>query len=252
MDPRTLGSEAPREELPCLPADLVTKKALSSTPAPTPPLADYAPENADECNSYPPSRISIHTEDDDEIRRELNLRRDAPTMAPSAGFLADVEATAARAADATEAPRSTIFTASASTVLAEHDEYVRNLNADLSAVPSEFTYKRSKRDKRKSKARFIERKENLKNLSWKADLEELDEMAKKLRGNQKRWSDPDAMMKRVMAKMKMEKKKGDKDWFKKMLAGPWKSTGPTKKLRRTIDGWKERSEERRVGKECPV
>ena len=152
------------------------------------------------------------------MRRKLNLRREVPTMAPSAGFLADVEAIATRVADATEAPISTIFTASASTVLAEHDDYVRSLDADRGAVPSEFLYKRSKRDKRKSKARFTERRENLQNLSWRADLEELHKLAKKLRENQKQWSDPDAMMKRVMAKMKKEQKKGDKDWYKKMLA----------------------------------
>ena len=68
-------------------------------------------------------------------------------------------------------------------------------------------------------------------------------MGKKLRTNQKQWSNPGAMMKKVMAKMgkkkKKKKKKKEKDWYEKMLVGPWVPGGPTKKLRKTIDGWEE-------------
>lgn len=231
MDPPFLGSEASREELPCLPPDIATNKASSTRP----PRDEYDPQNDGEYNSRQRSNIPIPTDDEEEMRRKANHARDAPNMAASTGFLAGVEATGVKAAD--EQPTHTIRTAPASTVLAEHDEYVRSLHADWDALPSEFPYKRSKRDKRKSRAKYAERKKNLENPIWKASLEELDELAKKLRENQKQWSSPEVLMEKVMAKMKKDKKKQDKNWYEKMLAGPWKTSGPSKKLRRTIDGW---------------
>lgn len=233
MDPPSLGFEPSHEELPCLPPDIATNKASSTTP----PRDEYNPQNDDEYDPHQRPNTPIPTDDEDQMRRKLNLRRDAPNMAASTGFLTGLKATAVKAAD--EQPTHTIRTASASTVLAEHDEYVRNLHADWDALPSEFPYKRSKRDKRKSRAKYAERKKKLKNPTWEASLEELDELAKNLRVNQEQWSDPEVMMKKVVAKMKKEKKKQDKTWYEKMLAGPWKTSGPSKKLRRTIDGWEE-------------
>lgn len=175
------------------------------------------------------------------MRKKLDHGRDErapPKMAASAGFLASVEATGATVI---EKITHTINTAPASIVLAEHDEYVRQLNADWDAMPAEFPYERSKRDKRKSKAKFAERKENLKKPSWKADLEDIGEMAEKLQENQKQWSNPEVMMKKVMAKMKKKKKEGkkDKEWCEKMLTSSWMTSGLHKQLRRTIDGWEE-------------